>query len=186
MKNSKLSNSNVDASESEYGKRVRISCPVCNDTDLVRARIPIYWGLVLGVGARYLSCGNRFRLTRREFVSIPLGYPGLPYEKAGDRYWFALTAPMTRIQEILAVIGVLISAVIICVALAVWHEPLVGVIVLPTVLIFWWLGFRIRAPERNIPHRCPDCGYSLRGLGGNQCPECGTSQSQEKSRKGSG
>lgn len=39
--------------------------------------------------------------------------------------------------------------------------------------LFWWA---IRARRRSFPDwACPGCGYDMRGLGGDRCPECGVS-----------
>ena len=42
------------------------------------------------------------------------------------------------------------------------------------MVIFWWHSSRVKSLQSRFEPSCQECGYSLRMLESNTCPECGT------------
>jgi predicted RNA-binding Zn-ribbon protein involved in translation (DUF1610 family) len=154
-------------------KRTELYCPRCSKADLVRTKIKGHYGVVVYRGARCLVCGSRFRVSRDEYSRLPIGYPGLPFEKPADLGFYMLNVHMTAPQKMFTAVSVVVGFVVAFWFVVRWSEPLFGLVIIPIILLSWWLGYWIHRPPRVIPNHCTRCGYYLHGISSNRCPECG-------------
>lgn len=153
---------------------VRPACPQCGYSDLVRAHVRTCGGIFTRKGARCVTCGHRFRVARMEYEQLRVAEIGEPYGTSSDLDFSIHHLPMTSIQVFTTTIAGIVGLAVGCWAAMAWDNSLLGLLFVPILYSGWWVGRILSRPTRRVPGRCRKCQYSLRGLAGGKCPECGT------------
>ncbi len=160
----------------------KMRCPRCGYPDLVRARVRTLGGIVLKPGARCVTCGYRFHVSRTVFKKLRYAALAEPYGTVDDLDDYMHHFPLTRTQIVTCSIAALLGLVVGVWLANIWDSLLVGWIFFPILYCGWWLGRWISPASRIVPGRCPKCLYNLRGIGRSRCPECGTTIDLEQAR----
>lgn len=142
-----------------------VRCPECESLELVRVlSTPISLGRTK---ARCLTCGRRFQIPRSAYIELRKPQLGEPWERWSDRLYYMYDSKMTVVHVIVTLSGVSIGVV-----LAIWSG--LAILVLLPIFAAWWVGKWISpGPRVPIPGKCANCGYDLRCLPSDRCPECG-------------
>jgi len=166
------------------GEAAVFECRECGDTNVFRGPVRKRW---YGFGEvhvmRCLTCGWRRDCPRDVWRRLPDSALGDPYETRDDVGYHMLRDPMSRGQT-----GVCVAGLFLAVVAAVWVSggpgrgwltgagtgAVAGAVAVGIVAGAWWLGRWLFPPARRPrARRCSNCGYDLRWLAEQRCPECG-------------
>lgn len=155
-------------------------CPNCRDTHIVQGPYTTrFWESEQGPVARCLTCGYRGAIGRCQWRRLPESSLGDPHETLSDKADHLVHDTMTRGQIVLCVGGLFLGPVVVALAASsLASDPrfggLGGVLGFPGGIVGgWYLGRWLFPPRKKPGLRCIRCGYDLRWLSGDRCPECG-------------
>ena len=155
-------------------------CASCGERDVVRG---VGEPMALGgpFQSRCLTCGERRKLSRAEWESLPEANAGDPYETHSERACLVRRAPFSpqrgAVTVALAVVAALLAWVCDSVSQQLYPDPNANRFILPFMVfaaVAWRVRVRYFPPPRRPGRRCVTCGYDLGHCAGERCPECGT------------
>lgn len=157
-------------------------CPQCGSGEIVRCSGTN--NLLTAPRARCIKCNYQFLVHYDDFARLR-GPDLVELQSASwtERLGYMFEARMTGGQVVITAAGAALGA-----ALSFWLDA--TLVFLPSIFLAWWLGrlafpwTKQRAAQRraelNHYFVCPECGYSLIGLGDRgRCPECGSLFSEQ-------